>query len=199
MKKLILALFAFALLLPEAAQAQTYPVDRGSWIVGGAAGLTSSSADDDDGRSTSIFLNPNAQYFVRSGLAVGGHVTLSYSSQDNFSSTSVGVGPAVSFYFGSGARSVYPFVSAGTSVSSSTISIDRTFPGDIDLDRTTTSYSFDVAGGAVFMVAKNVGVTGAVFYREQHFNLDADSDAVDDDDFDINSFGFRFGLRLFAF
>ena len=198
MKKLILALFTLALLLPEAAQAQTYPVDRGSWIVGGAAGLTSSSAGDDDGRSTSIFLNPNAQYFVRSGLAVGGNVTLSYSSQDNFSSTSVGVGPAVSFYFGSGARSVYPFVSAGTGIASSTISIDETI-GGIDFDRTTTSYSFDVAGGAVFMVAKNVGVTGAVFYREQHFNLDADSDAVEDEDFDTNSFGFRFGLRLFAF
>ena len=204
MKKLLVACFALTLLLPEAAQAQSHPVDRGSWIVGGNASLISRSNDADDGRTTSAFLSPRAQYFVRPGLALGGNVSFSYSSGDDLSTTGIGVGPTVSYYFGRDIRPVYPFVSASFSVIRLSIKFDFDVPEferppefDTNLDETTTSYIWDLSAGAVVMIAKNVGLTGAVFYQQQ--NVDRNNDLLIVGNLDSNAFGLRFGVQVLVF
>ena len=196
MKKLVLLGCALVVLLPEATQAQTYPVDRGSWIVGGSTGLISNS-DDDDERATSVFLNPSAQFFVLPGLAAGGTISLNYTSQDDFSVTNIGVGPALSYYFGRGTRNVHPFIS--TSLTYSRLRFNGADSRFRDLENTRTSVTFDVAGGVVLMVAKNVGVSGEVFYQEESINLDSGNEFTQDTDIDTDAFGFRIGVRIFAF
>ena len=201
MKKLMLALVALALLLPVAAQAQSYPVDRGSWIVGGGASLTSqSNNDDEDDRATSASISPRAQYFVLPGLALGTSVSLGYTSRDNGSSTRIGIGPTASYYFGRDARTIYPFVSAGVSISQVTVEFDTPeldfeLPS-LDFDNTTTSTTWDLSGGLVVMIAKNVGLTGSAFY--QKINIDNDDDPLFLD-LDTDIFGLRFGVQVFAF
>ena len=206
MKKLMLALVAFALLLPVAAQAQSYPVDRGSWIVGGGASLTSQGSDDDEDRTTSASISPRAQYFALPGLALGTSVSLGYTSRENSSTTHIGVGPTVSYYFGRDARTIYPFVSAGFSISQITAEFDAPEPDfelppdilpSLDFEETTTSTTWDLSGGVVVMIAKNVGLTGSAFY--QKINIDNDDNDPIFRNLDTDVFGLRFGVQVFAF
>lgn len=198
MKTLPLILLAFAFLLPEAAQSQTYPVDQGSWIVGGSASFTNQGNNNDEDRSTSLFLSPRGQYFVLPGLAIGGTVSLSYTTRDNFSTTGIGAGPAVSYYFGRGVRTVYPFVSASASIRhlSTELGVSVDIPGlDVNADQTNTSYSFDVSGGVAVMIAKNVSLTGEMFYTQTR----ADNDNQIIETFESDVFGVRFGIAAFVF
>lgn len=205
MKKPLLIVL-LCVLVPGLALAQSYPADQGSWLLGGNASLTSRGDDTDDERTTSAFLSPRGQYFVVPGLALGGMVSLSYSSRSNSTRTGLGAGPAVAYYFGDGTRAFYPFVSAGFSVSRSKISIDIELPSGIDPDdlpaeffdteRTTTSTSWEVSGGLVLMIAKNVGLTGALFYQQDNFDSDAE-DILGSLDSDM--FGLRVGINAFVF
>ncbi|MEX2282012.1 MAG: hypothetical protein WEE89_05975 [Gemmatimonadota bacterium] len=85
------------------ASAQTHATDRGSIIVAGDASLTSTKAENDDDRTTTLRLAPNLQYFIRPGLAIGGEVLLSRTSRGDASISQYGVGPRLSYYFGQGA------------------------------------------------------------------------------------------------
>src|SRR5690606_21219063 len=94
-------------------EGQEYAVDRGSVLMGGSASFTNTGSDDSDERTSRLLLQPRAQYFVAKGLAIGGSVTLSRYADDDDSSTTVGIGPQVSYYFGAAQRQrAYPFVSA---------------------------------------------------------------------------------------
>ena len=199
MKKLWFIPMLLLLVLPEATQAQTYAVDQGSWIVGGNASLTSQGGDDAD-RTTSVLLNPSAQFFVLPGLAVGGTLSLSYTSDDLFSITSLGIGSAVSYYFGRGERTVYPFVSASVSISDVSLKSDGD-AGSSTIDLTTTGTTFDLSGGVALMVAKNVGLTGEIFYLQQNIRETGDegSETLFGNGLDIDMFGLRLGIAAFVF
>ena len=47
------------------------------------------------------------------------------------------------------------------------------------------------------MIAKNVGLTGAVFYQQQ--NVDRNNDLIVVGNLDSNAFGLRFGVQVFVF
>jgi len=199
MKKLWFIPMLLLLVLPEAARAQTYPVDRGSWIVGGSASFTSQGGDDAD-RTTSVMLNPSAQFFVLPGLAVGGTLSFSYTSDDLFSTTGLGIGSAVSYYFGRGERTVYPFVSASLSIRDFSFKADGDQVGS-NIDVSITGTTFDLSGGVALMVAKNVGLTGEIFYLQQNLREtdNGGSETLIGTDLDIDRFGLRFGIAAFVF
>ena len=197
MKKLWFIPMLLLLVVPEATQAQSYPVDRGSWIVGGSASFTSQGGDDAD-RTTSVMLNPSAQFFVLPGLAVGGTLSLSYTSDDLFSITGLGIGSAVSYYFGRGERTVYPFVSASLSINDFSFKADGDQVGS-NIDVSTTGTTFDLSGGVALMVAKNVGLTGEIFYLQQNLRETGNEGIETLFDTDINMFGLRFGIAAFVF
>ena len=199
MKKLWFIPMLLLLVLPEAAQAQPYAVDHGSWIVGGSASFTSQGGNDGD-RTTSVLLNPSAQFFVLPGLAVGGTLSLSYTSDDLFSTTGLGIGSAVSYYFGRGERTVYPFVSASLSISDFSFKADGDQVGS-NIDVSTTGTTFDLSGGVTLMVAKNIGLTGEIFYLQQNLRSTGDegSEIFFGTDFDVDMFGLRLGIAAFVF
>lgn len=189
------------LVLPEVARAQTYPVDRGSWIVGGSGSFSSQGDNqaDDDGRTTQVLFNPSVEFFVLPGLAVGGALSISHSSDDRFTNTGLGVGSSVSYYFGRGQRSVYPFISAGVAISDISFEFEDGDSGS-GADLSTTGTTLDVSGGVTLMVAKNVGLTGKLFFLQQNIRgNDDDNDPVFAADFDLDMFGLRFGVATFVF
>jgi len=173
MKTAWLILLTAFLLMPMSASAQSYPVDRGSWIVGGSASLTSRSTGFNDERQTSLLINPEAQYFVIPNLAVGGSAGIFFFSFDDDSETSVFLGPAVSYYIGGPNRRLYPFVSGTVR---------------FDVEEFTDSATLLLEGGGAYMVARNVALTGTLFYNAQLEDMG-----------DQNSFGLRFGVSAFVF
>lgn len=163
--------------------AQSSAVDRGSINIGGDATFSSfgSSADTDDSRTTQLLFNPAVEYFIIPGLAVGGEVVLARASRDGSSSSTVGVGPRLSYYFGRGERTFYPYLSG-------TVSLLRTsFDGNGDQE-SNSSVGYRGSGGILFMLSQGVGITGEVFYQGR-----------DSDDFNTNAFGVSFGISAFVF
>ncbi len=89
---------------------------------------------------------------------------------------------------------MYPFL-AGTVFVSRFIIHALSVPqlGTLDPpDRTIVD--IQPSGGAAFMIAKNVAITGEVFYRVNFTEFEGESDAVD-----TNEFGLRFGVAAFVY
>ncbi len=172
--------------LPAAAAAQSYPTDRGSLLLGGGAGFSSSGSsvdgEEQGNRSTYLSLSPNVQYFVVPGLAVGGSLSVSRQSNGDASITSYGIGPEVSYYFGKGERSLYPFVSAGV----------RYFRNNGSDDFSTSSLGYGASTGAVFMFNRSVGLRTSLYYNANQFE-------VEDTEIDNDQFGVGIGFTAFTF
>lgn len=171
--------FCFLVFTPlSALHAQTYALDQSSLLLGGNASLTSTGTGDSD-RTSSFVLNPSAQYFIAPGLAVGGDVLLEYTSSDDFSTTRYGIGPTASYFFGSGERSYYPFLSG------SVRAVHTNFDGPSD---GATVMTYRGSGGILIMLSRSIGVTGELFYQMQ-----------DREEFEVNTFGLAFGISAFVF
>lgn len=181
-------------LYPATTQAQGYATDRGSFLIGGTASLSSSGNDFEDGRTTALLISPSAQYFVIPGLAIGGTVGWAYASFDESSVSSLSVGPRLSYFFGTSAQNIYPFVSASVGYLRSSFDSDA-------VDRTSTGTQFDVSAGAALMIAKNVGLTGELFYTKWSEETDNGTILLGDiiTALGTDSFGLRFGVSAFVF
>ncbi len=182
-----------------AVSAQTdYATDSGSFIVGGSVSFTSFGGDNRQDRVTLVSVNPILQYFVAPHLAVGGAFDVRHVSgsdlENRASTTALGLGPRFGYYFGDSGWRVYPFL-AGTVFVSRFIIHELSVPqlGTLDPpDRTIVD--IQPSGGAAFMIAKNVAITGEVFYRLNFTEFEGESDAVD-----ANEFGLRFGVAAFVY
>jgi hypothetical protein len=170
--------------------AQSYFTDRGAVLIGGEASLTSSGSvsDGDVGeeseRTTGLVLAPSVQFFVIPGLALGGESFISYSSGGAGSVTVFSLGPAISYFFGGPDSSYYPFVSAFAGISNVQI-------GDTNSLRTI---DYNASAGLAFPVARNVALTGALFYKGSRQRAD-DPDIR----YSYNTFGLRFGFLASIF
>lgn len=169
--------------LPAAAAAQSYPTDRGSLLLGGGAGFSSSGTtvdgEEQGDRITSFNLSPSVQYFVVPGLALGGDLSVSRFSDGEQSITTYGGGPSASYYFGSGERPFYPFVSAN-------VRLVRNSEND------DSNLGYGASTGAVFMFNRSVGLRTSLYYNVQ--SLDAEEIEIDND-----TFGVGIGFTAFTF
>jgi hypothetical protein len=147
---------AIAVLAPATAHGQSHAVDRGSILAAGNASFTSTGSNlpGGDGRVTALVLQPRLQYFVQPGLAVGGEVTLTRFSRGSNSTTSYGVGPSASYYFGADqARPFHPYVGAG-------VQYARFDTGSFS----SSTVGGRAAAGIAFMLSSAVALDGSVFY-----------------------------------
>ena len=131
-----------------ALHAQGYATGRGSLIVGGTAGLTTFRDQEPSVRNYSLHFSPRFQYFVSPGLGLGASVGLFHMRQGEDSSSSWGLGPEISYFFGEGERTLLPYVSALGSFSG----------GEVNLGG---------AAGAIYMLTSSVGLDTSLFYRHQ--------------------------------
>lgn len=193
--RVILLVLAGLFLVPSIAQAQNYAVDKGSFLIGGDVNINGSGLlRSSGGRSLEIQLNPSAQYFVLPGLAVGGGLQLSHIENSSFyRSTSYGIGPNISYYFGRDETRVFPYVSAGVNlVRSSTERTATTHLESVEVKWKNTALAADLSGGLLFMLTRGVGLSGELFYNAKTFwGVGGGVDS--------NRLGFRIGVSAFVF
>jgi hypothetical protein len=179
-----LLILALSLFMPIRTFAQkAYAVDKGSMLVGGSAGFTSIGGDaiDEDGDRVSVFvINPDLLFFVSPHVALGGAVSVVSVSFGGESNTTFGIGPTVGYYFGNENSKTYPFIK-GRFI----------YTNDAD-DFSETDFQFE--GGAAFMIAKNVALTGSAFYLIQSFKPEGADESISG-----NTFGIQFGIEAFVF
>jgi hypothetical protein len=173
------------------AQGQAYATDRGVWQAGGTARFSHQSASGGSGDVTTIALAPELAYFVAPGLALGVSAPFLYSWISGGHAISYGAGPTATYYFGTGTRTVYPYLGAAVGVTR-----NRLYASGIAAAVTTENlWSWEARAGAVRMIARNAGITGEVYFRHLH-------DAVDSGgglQVALDEVGLRFGLGLFLY
>lgn len=178
MRKLNLILLVLLLLSPIPLLAQkSYAIDKSSIIIGGSAGFSNTGGGGDD-RFTQITARPDLSFFVVPNLAIGGNAMYSRFSASGFSSTFLGIGPKVAYYFGDLKSKSYPFLSSSF------------FYGK-QLDF-SSHISLQFSGGIAFMVAKNVAITGQAFFL-------LINEIRDGPDESGNRFGIEIGISTFVF
>lgn len=181
--------FVFAVVLavsaPTGLFAQQYAVDRGSWLVGGTAGLSRSSFEGSDYHSTAAFLEPQAQYFVVRGLALGGQAQISRVGNGSVYAVGVGAGPAVTYYFGQGRRAVYPYVGGSFLFTHSSVTGSSNSPPDV------SQRWYEPYAGAALMLARNVGVDTRAYFRKRYDSRQGSAAATD--------YGVAVGISAFVF
>ena len=172
-------------LFPAALAAQGGPIDPGSIVLGGSVSFTSSGGDlyenAEGDRATTITINPRALFFVMRGLAVGGDVLISTSSQGDFDSTTLGIGPAAYYFFGGPNARIYPFI--GASVGYAKVSVE-------DFDGSGLVYG--PTAGVAFLLSESVALTTAATYRMENVSIDEI-----DEDVDGNVFSIDVGIQAF--
>ena len=174
------------LALPPAASSQTFAIDQGAIRIGGTISFTSAGGElygFDRERVNSAILNPSALYFVLPGFAVGGGLRVENTSQGDFSTTTIGIGPEAIYYFGNPDSRLYPFVGAGIGYSSLNAE---------GFDNSGVYYGFEI--GAAFMLSESVALTTQMDYSIHHQSVDQL-----DESFTGTIFGLSVGVAAFLF
>lgn len=191
MKKRIGTLLIATCFLATGAAAQDYPVDEGSYLIGGSISFTSQGGDlyagADDERVNTFLINPNFHYFIVPNLAIGAEVLINRASQGDVSQTTFGIGPSVSYFFGGPESSIYPFVTAGPIYSRIAIDFGEE-------SRSASGFGGRFSGGIASMLTRNVALTGEVFYLFESLKLEDAEESLSG-----NTFGIQFGVTAFIF
>lgn len=176
MKKAVLLVVAVFFALPMTGLAQSYPVDQGVFIVGGSGSLFTRKLDvgrGEDERITTFSVSPDVQYFVIPNLAAGGLLSFFYRNFDGDTDSALLLGPKLSYYFGGGDRTLYPFVSAQLL---------------FDVENISDTSQLSLEGGGAYMIAKNVALTGALVFSAPTEDIGGN-----------NTIGLNLGVRVFAY
>lgn len=184
MTMIVRAVLAAGLLasLPVAAAAQAPALARGSALIGGSVHASFDKTEGVDGYFAAA-LSPRVEYFVSDGFSLGGQATVSYFRQDDASSTGLGLGPAVTYYFVRSA-SVHPYLRATGTYSRASYSGDL---GSFD------DWSVAGSAGLLFLLGDAVGVNGELYVSRRV------NDGLLDQEIRSTSAGFRAGVSAFVF
>jgi len=181
---------------------QSHPTDRGSFLIGGGASLTSTKVTfppiSEGGRMTQenseFSVRPSVQYFVVPGLAVGGDVSISGWPGEGWS---LGGGPALTYFFFKGERPWNLYLSGGFQLGKSWLPNEGY--GNTEDPR---FYSFRAALGTVFMISQGVGIHTEAFYDFNRWSegtvRPANAPAFEYR-IDRRSFGLSVGISVFVF
>jgi hypothetical protein len=176
---------------------QKSPIGKGSWLVGGTAGLSHS---DDGGGTTNVSLAPFGLYFFAPHLALGGTVNLAHSSSHtgigDSHETFAGVEPTIRYFFGDLSGKLFPYLNASAGPSWEKFKLDA--PSPAGGEQTTTGLALTASAGLMQMLATHVGLTGEVYYTHLHQSTDEGS-SLPDLTHNRSEYGLRFGISAFVF
>ncbi len=176
----VFTLFLFCFLTVNTVSSQSFPIDKGSKLLSGSFAFTSAGGDlyenSKDERATTILLNGSFGYFVSQGFNVGGKLLFNRQSQGDYSLTTWGLGPSVSFFFGDENSKAYPFVGA-TFMYTQTLVKDKYYTGyyeqSVEYDYSGTSLVF--GGGVCYMLSSAVGLFTEVNYQIDNLSYEDES------------------------
>jgi hypothetical protein len=182
MKSVFQLIICLVVVVPLLAFGQSYAIDQGSIILGGTASFQSLGGEDlrGDDRTSLFTLTPQFFYFVVPNFSVGAILNYQSISRGDFSDSAIGIGPTVVYFFGDESSNMYPFLGAS-----------YIYTSDED---SYTKNDFRLMGGSAFMIAKNVSITGDVFYLIESYKSDNADDSVSG-----NTFGVELGVTVFIF
>lgn len=156
-------------------------INKGQWLVGGNAGFeVSKTGDDDDFKTTTFQLNPNAGYFFIDNLAGGLRVNLTsvkVKSADDASS-SFSIAPFARYYFLPAAQKVNIFADASYGFGSMKIS-----------GESESFNQFAISAGPAIFITPHTALEFALQYQS------AGGDAYGGDD-RKNDFGLNIGFQI---
>jgi hypothetical protein len=187
LRAVTILVFAIAISGVSHVSGQSYPGDRGSFLIGGGAALTSSkitwvgmSGEKYSNDQTRLSVTPSLQYFLIPGLALGGQVSMGWHSDGLWH---LGGGPALTYFFFKGERNWNLYLSGS-------LERGKTWNSEDGEDQAFSSYRG--AGGTLFMVSSGVGIHTEVFYE---FWKESDSFR----DLETNEFGLSVGISVFVY
>lgn len=182
-------LLGAGLLSVDSSEAQHRPIERGSLQLAGTAQLVHSHDIGNDQGATIFEVAPRVGFFVVPGLAVNANLRFARISGDGPATTGWGLGPGLTYYIGGLSSRIYPFVSGRT-----LFTWQRTPSpgGDPDVKFRTTSWL--VSGGALFLVAEQVGITSELFYQRDRFTFEFGSASTNS----AELYGVQWGVAVFV-
>lgn len=154
----------------------------------GFSSATQSSGSSNSSALTTIVIAPQVSYFIMPNLAVGGLVNFLGQSQSGSSFSQLGIGPTIAYYFGDQSTTLYPFVQGAVFYNS----ITSSYSGYYSSSTTIGGVGFEVDAGITPMLARNIGLTLAAFFRLSNYSQNITSSS-------INTFGLRVGITGFLF
>jgi len=179
----IISLFCLVFFVFEYGYAQTVSAgktfeqtDKGSHLVGGTASLNNTFSSQ-----SSLFnvnLNPNYGYFIANNLAIGGILSLTYSSNKGSQSTLATLSPFIRYYIGPPKTCMFfGYASAGGGIES-------------DNERKNVGlYNFQVGPGFDYFINKHVAAEALLTYTGSKLNVSGSNYN--------NNIGLLIGLQVF--
>jgi outer membrane protein W len=152
------------------------PIDKGNFIVRGQASFSSWGGDlyEDSGgdRTTKISLTPGVDYFVMKGLAVGGALMYDRTSNDDYTDSTFGIGPEITYFFDigkNGKGAFYPYIGAALFYEYYKSKIETS---DVNYDEDGSGYSITVGPGICYMLTDAVGLNAMINYQYDSIKLE---------------------------
>jgi outer membrane protein with beta-barrel domain len=171
-------------------QAQHYATDRGVWLVGGTARITNFRDIGNDASTFVLDLSPRLGYFVVPGLAMTANLEYGRFSYDAGVTSTYGLGPGMTYYFRHRQTVLNPFLSART------LYVHERVNPDGASDFTSDSFTWLVAAGAALFLARNVALTGEIFYNHAHFSDEFSGTTQSNN---AEEYGTQFGVSVHVF
>jgi hypothetical protein len=197
---LTLATFATA----SISHGQQSPIQKGSIQVAGTADVTHTRDIGNDFGWTSVELLPRVGYFVVRGLAVSANLRFQrvwYDDNETITdqrAVNWGIGPGVTYYVATRSPRLFPFVSARTLFTRGSSHTTVTGPtGERRVDSRVTNNVWLLSGGALFMVAKHVGISGELFYQHENFTARYDPNPANGNS--SETYGLHWGIVAFIY
>jgi hypothetical protein len=171
--------------------AADWELEKGSTGIGGSFTYNSKSGDlyeDSRGEGHTIAtLATNYQYFFSTMFSMGGNFMFSSFSRGNYTSRTVSIGPAVTYYFGDRTSKNWPFI--GASFLAETVSWDDDSWNENNSYKNTT---IQMSAGMMFKLVDHYGIRGGLFYNIDQSEFDNEAEKG-------NVFGLRFGFSGFIY
>ncbi|MDC1106796.1 hypothetical protein OAT16_08820 [Prolixibacteraceae bacterium] len=177
------------LLSSNSIMAQRYAISKGSIMIGGAAGYTSTSAEGSDTSTSQLTISPELNCFVANNFFLGGGIDLKYQSQGDFGNTSMGIGPQIGAAFGNEYSQVFPFIKLGARYYKETF--DKS---SIEQNTNVSGNDIFFGGGVIIPAREHLGITIEAGYHMMDFSTE-DSDRS----LGINQFEIKIGFAGLLF
>jgi hypothetical protein len=183
-------LLALAAGLAPGALAQSHPLDRGAYLLGGTVGYVSLGGDlyatPTEDRQSAIAFQPKAEAFIVPRLTLGLFAAFDRLAYEDDARIRVfTIGPKGAYYFGDPAGRLFPFVSLGAGYSSATLE----FPDGSEDDG--RGFAATLGGGAAVLVSGQLALTGEAFTQLARYGGETFDGA--------NKLGVRLGVAYFLF
>lgn len=178
MKTFTKATLALVILVSLSQLLSAQTVGKGAWMLGGAAGFSSTKPKDAEDATTHIYLTPNIGYFIMNDLAIGVDVAFFSESTNGDSESNFGFGPFARYYI---AKPI--FVQAGYDLDAS--------PFDSQLFQSGGGSTLHFAVGYSWFLNNGVAIEPSLFYNI----YSEDEDSIFGD---FTQFGLNIGIQAFC-